>query len=241
MNVLTISNSFGVDATRYLHQIARQEGVDLNVACLYIGGCVLERHYRNMISEERAYELFYNGSNTCFKVSMKEALLNRSWDIISIQQGSFHSAFSDKYDPYAESIAAYIRECCPKAKLVIQQTWAFQEGNERLDRVGFPSQAAMFAEIEKAYEKMVKTVDADGLIPSGKLVQLLGENGIENTHRDGLHVTKGLGRYALGLLWYRMLTGRSVANNAFRDFDEPVTEEEIAIATRLVESFQPVF
>lgn len=240
MNVLTISNSFGVDATRYLHQIARQEGVHLNVACLYIGGCVLARHYRNMISEERAYELYYNGSGTSFMVSMKEALLNRSWDVISIQQGSVHSAFPDQYEPYAESLAAYIRECCPKAKLIIQQTWAYAEGDERLDKVGFPSQAAMFAEIEKAYEKMVKTVDADGLIPSGRMVQLLGENGIEKTHRDGLHVTKGLGRYALALLWYRTLTGRSVANNAFRDFDELVTEEEIAIATRLAEELVPV-
>ena len=240
MNVLTISNSFGVDATRYLHQIARQEGVELNVACLYISGCKLEQHYRHMISGERAYTLYYNGCRTGFPVSMKEALLNRTWDVISTQQGSFHSAFPDQYDPYAESIVAYIRECCPKAKLVLQQTWAFEEGNERLEKVGFPSQAAMFAEIEKAYDKMVKTVDADALIPSGKLVQLLGENGIEKTHRDGLHVTRGLGRYALGLLWYRTLTGRSVANNAFRDFDEPVTEEEIAIATRLAEELAPV-
>ena len=239
MNVLTISNSFGVDATRYLHQIARQEDVVLNVACLYIGGCVLAKHYRNMISEERAYELYYNGSNTCFHVSMKEALLNRSWDVISIQQGSVHSAFPDQYEPYAESLAAYIRECCPKAKLIIQQTWAFEEGNERLEKVGFPSQSAMFAEIEKAYEKMVKTVDADGLIPSGKMVQLLAENGVK-THRDGLHVTRGLGRYALALLWYKTLTGKTVANNAFRDFDEPVTEEEAALAARLAEKLAPV-
>ena len=38
MNILTIGNSFSDDATRYLHQIARKDGVDLQVANVSIGG-----------------------------------------------------------------------------------------------------------------------------------------------------------------------------------------------------------
>ena len=88
MRVLSISNSFGVDATRYLHQIAKAGGDRLEIVTLYIGGCSLERHYRNMLGDKQAYELHYNGQNTGFFVSMQEALLSRKWDVILLQQQS---------------------------------------------------------------------------------------------------------------------------------------------------------
>ena len=77
MEILAIGNSFSQDATRYLHRIARAAGVTLNVTNLYIGGCSLERHYRNMLSGERAYKLECNGEQTGFPVSLEEALYNR--------------------------------------------------------------------------------------------------------------------------------------------------------------------
>ena len=61
MQVLTIGNSFSQDATRYLSQIARSAGESLTVINLYIGGCSLERHYRNMKSGEDVYWLEHNG------------------------------------------------------------------------------------------------------------------------------------------------------------------------------------
>ena len=53
--IIVIGNSFGTDITRYLYGVARSEGVDLKVVNLYIGGCSLYRHYRNMLSEEPVY------------------------------------------------------------------------------------------------------------------------------------------------------------------------------------------
>ena len=61
MKILAISNSFGVDGTRYLYGIARAAGDNFKVVTLYIGGCSLYRHYRNMLSEENAYSLYLNG------------------------------------------------------------------------------------------------------------------------------------------------------------------------------------
>lgn len=242
MNVLAISNSFGDDANRYLHQIARAAGVDIQVCTLYIGGCTLDTHYRNLLGDKEAYELHYNGQITGFKVSIAEALLSREWDVVTLQQGSRKSYDADSYQPYATELAGYIRECQPKAKLVIHQTWAYKDGSDRLARVTpYAASADMFRDIEKAYIRCVNEVEADGLIPSGKLMSALLANGVPNVHRDDLHVTKGLGRYALGLLWYRMLTGKSVAEDNFRDFDEPVTNEEIAIAQKCVEAFAPLF
>ena len=48
IHVLSIGNSFSQDAHRYLHDVARNEGVVLETANLYVGGCPLERHFRNM-------------------------------------------------------------------------------------------------------------------------------------------------------------------------------------------------
>ncbi|MBQ3124167.1 MAG: DUF4886 domain-containing protein [Clostridia bacterium] len=228
MNILSIGNSFSQDAQRYIHKIARADGVDLNTHNLYIGGCSLERHHRNMLSGEREYELELNGVGTGFYVSLDEALLNRAWDVITVQQVSTGSMDYDTYQPYLNRLVEYIRECVPKAKVVIHQTWACEEGSERLHGLGYEKQIDYHNELKKAYDKAAKDIKADFIIPSGELFQKLISAGISPVHRDTFHASYGTARYAMGLLWYSMLTGRDITNNTFSDFDEPVTDEEIA-------------
>ena len=55
MNILAIGNSFSQDGTRYLHQVAKSAGVNLTVVDLEIGGCPLDKHYRNMKADAKAY------------------------------------------------------------------------------------------------------------------------------------------------------------------------------------------
>ncbi len=234
MNILAIGNSFSQDATRYLHGIARSMGKKWNTANLYIGGCSLEKHFRNMHTENPAYELQWNGTNTGFYVSIKEALLSRSWDIVTLQQASHHSPFYDSYQPYLNELAAYVRALCPKAKLYIHQTWAYEANSQKLESVAFPTPEAMFAAVEKAYDQAAADISADGIIPSGKLMLALSAH--TSVHRDTYHASFGLGRLALGLLWYRTLSGESVADCPFRDTDEPVEEALAATAVALVES-----
>lgn len=237
MNVLAIGNSFSQDATRYLHDIAAADGVTLHVANLYIGGCSLERHYRNMLSGERAYELQYDGHLTGFHVSLQEALLNRAWDVVTLQQASPYSMDEDSYFPYIAKLYAYVKKCVPKAKILIHQTWAYEDGSDRLYNVAhFDTAAEMFAATERAYAYAHEVLGTDGIIPSGKLFRSLLDNGIEKVHRDTYHASRGLGRYALGLLWYRILTGNSVCENDFHHFDEPILEEHIRIAKECVDS-----
>ena len=240
MRILCIGNSFSQDATTYLHQIARSNGDDFQIANLYIGGCPLEKHFRNMLSDERAYNLMFNGQVTYFMVSIREALLNRSWDVVTVQQASPSSPKPATYTPYGEELVAYVRKLCPKAKIVVHQTWAYEDGSPKLlDLMGYPTHDAMFADIENAYAGFAKAIDAYGIIPGGKLMQNMLHGGIAKVHRDTFHASYGLGRYALGLLWYRMLTGKSVAEIPFNDFDEPVAAEDIAIVKKLVDEFTP--
>jgi len=238
MNVLTIGNSFSEDSTRYLHGIARSDGVDIQVANMYIGGCTLERHYRNMLSEERAYELQYNGERTRFLVSIKEALLNRSWDVVTLQQASHLSFEQQTYTPYLEELANYVRRYSPKAKIYIHQTWAYEAGSDRLlNMARFETPEDMLTRIVQAYDKAAHAIGADGIIRSGELFANLLQNGIARIHRDTFHASLGLGRYALGLLWYYTLCERDIVNNGFSDFDEPISEENINIVKKCVSQF----
>ncbi len=234
LQVLAIGNSFSQDATRYLHRIARADDFDMQVVNLYIGGCTLERHFRNSLSDARIYTLEVNGESTGFLVSLKEALLNRKWDIISLQQASHESIDYANYQPYLTELLAYVRKYAPAAKLVLHQTWAYEQGSERLQRLGYEDQGKMYQDLHAAYQKAAADMHPDLIIPSGELFQLLLKNGIAQVHRDGFHSTRGLGRYALGLLWYRLLSGNDVTENTYRDFDEPVTEEEISIIKQCV-------
>ena len=238
MNILAIGNSFSSDATRYLHEIARENGVKLEVANLYIGGCPLELHYRNMLSGEKAYELCYNGHHTGFKASVQEALLNRQWDVITLQQASHFSFDKASYQPYITELAAFVRRYQPKAKLYIHQTWAYEDGSDRLHNVaGFGTAVGMLGGIKEAYAEAAKAVHADGIIPSGEMFAELLKNGIPKIHRDTFHASLGLGRYALALLWYHVLTGKSVIDDRFCSFDEPVTNYEQKIVRETVDKF----
>lgn len=242
MKVLAIGNSFSADATRYLHDIAKADGVTLEAANLYIGGCPLDRHYRNMLSGAKAYELQYDGHMTGFFVSLDDALLNRSWDVVTLQQVSSRSFDKASYSPYIQALAEHVRACQPMAKLLIHQTWAYEAASDKLLlTAGYETPDAMLADIRTAYSEAAAEIRADGIIPSGELMGKLLENGIPKVHRDTYHAGFGLGRYALGLLWYRMLTGASVMDNTFCSFDQPVTEEERQIAKACAESFSPIF
>ena len=55
MKVLSIGNSFSCDAQRYLHRIAKKDGVQLKTVNLFIGGCSLRTHYLNALQDAAAY------------------------------------------------------------------------------------------------------------------------------------------------------------------------------------------
>ncbi len=237
MQILSIGNSFSQDATRYLHQIAKADGVKLTTVNLYIGGCNLFRHFQNIKSDARAYSLEINGENTGFSVSVKEALLSREWDVVTLQQVSKLSPDFETFQPYLSALADYVREYAPKAKIYMHQTWGYEENSPRLNEtMGYASHLDMFKDLENSYAKAKEAICGDGIIPSGKTFCKLTEKGIPNIHRDTSHASFGLGRYALGLTWYKTLTGNSVLSNTFSDFDCPVSEEEIKIAKTCVES-----
>ncbi len=239
MQVLAIGNSFSRDATRYLHRLARAAKQDLTVVNLYIGGCSLSRHYRNMLSGERAYELDINGECSKFMVSLQEALANRDWDVITLQQASHDSTKYETYQPYLAELAAYVRRYAPKAKFYIQETWCYEQGSERLEvMMGYKQYQDMYRDLHNAYEQAAKDVSADGIIPCGTLFLALMAQGVK-VHRDTFHATFGLGRYALALTWLRVLTKVNVSQITLPDLDEEADENELKIVRESIMAMLP--
>lgn len=235
INILSIGNSFSQDAQAYLHDLAKSEGVQIETVNLMIGGCSLETHFRNLKGDKQAYTLEVNGHNCGgFLVSIKEALLARGWDYITLQQVSSLSYKEDSYNPYIQELASCIRELCPKAKLLIHQTWAYESHSENIHTQGFETHEQMYEKIQQCYEKCYLAAHADGMIPSGRAFKTALELGISSIYRDSFHAKLGVGRFILALVWYKYLTGNSIDHVHFTSFDEAVSECEYALAIKAV-------
>lgn len=226
MDVLAIGNSFSQDATRYLHQIAESDDYKMTVVNLNAYRYSLSDHYKNSLTDADAYSLEYNGETTGFRTSLKEALLSRDWDAVVLQQLSSQSVSYETFQPYITNLANYIRKYAPKAKIFLHQTWAYEESSKELMGLGYKEKVHMSLDAKNAYEKAALEIDAYRGIPSGQVFLKLSALGFR-MYRNGVNASRGIGRYALGLLWYKSLTGRGIMDNAFSKFDEDITPEEI--------------
>lgn len=236
MKILSIGNSFSHDAQRYLHRLAKQDGTVLKTVNLFIGGCPLQKHYINMLDDNAAYDFEFNGEKTGIKVSIRQALVSDDWDFITLQQASPLSGKYQSYSPYIEALAEYVRKYCPHTKILIHQTWAYEDGSEKLKGVGYATSGEMLRAICESYERAAKLIKADAIIPCGEAMMKALELGLEKVHRDTYHASRGAGRYLLALCWYRVLTGKDISGNTFADFDVPVTEEEKEIVIKAVQT-----
>ncbi len=233
IKILAIGNSFSQDALRYLHGMMRSAKIDCKVVNLYIGGCSLYRHYRNMLSEERAYSFEINGMSTGLFVSLKEALLSDEWDFVSLQESSPKTGSYECYEPYIGALADYVRLHCPPAKLLIHKTWTFAEGCPRFKLSPFETPEEMFPAITECYERAAKEIGAEMIIPSGDAMYRLYREIGDETYRDGFHANKVHTRYMLGLVWFASLTGRSIDEVTFRDLDGEISDEMFETVRRI--------
>ncbi len=170
-----------------------------------------------------------------FWINLKTALKNRAWDVITVQQASKFSVDFNFYVPFLQTLVSYVKEYCPNAKIYVHQTWAYENGSEMLASLNkYKTSSEMTKDIVTAYDKAFELINATKMIRSGELFDLLLKKGIKNLYRDTYHASLGLGRYALGLLWYGVLFDKDVESNKFKDFDEKVSKKEIEIVKNCV-------
>lgn len=231
MKILSIGNSFAQDAQAYLHEMAKGAGAELHSENLMIGGCSLERHAECFKKRLDDYELEVNGVPTGKRVTSREVLAREKWDFITLQQASHFSFDYSTYMPHLQFLSDRARELCPGAEQVIQQTWAYEDGSERLTvELGFKTSAEMFEGLETAYNSAAKQIGARQ-IPSGLAFKLACEEGFAPIHRDTFHAQIPQGRYLLSAVWLEFFTGINAAASSF--VPEGMTDKEKAFFDRI--------
>lgn len=168
LRILAVGNSFTVNATRYLPQIAEADsGTKLEFARAAVGGGPLEQHWRAVAAHEA--DPADPKGRIYGKKSLKIILRETPWDIVTIQQNSLKSTDLKTYRPYAEKLAAYIRKHAPTAELVIHQTWAYRSDDPRFS--GDYKQADMYRELTHAYTTIARELSVKRIIPVGRAFQ----------------------------------------------------------------------
>ena len=237
MKVLSIGNSFSQDAHKWIHKLAKLNGIDMQTLNLYIGGCSLEMHWSNIQTNADAYDFEPNGILTNWKISIESALKLTDWDIVTVQQVSSKSGQFETYEPYLSGQVALIRKLQPKAEIWMHQTWAYEIDSTHSAFVNYDNnQRKMYECLEDAYAKAAATIPAK-IIPAGTLIQTLRETvpefdyakGGMTLNRDGYHLTRDYGRFAVAALWIRTLTGATVEAAEFEDFDPALLQKILAV------------
>ena len=213
MKVLAIGNSFSEDASAYLHQLSVAAGKEIQITNLYIGGCPLERHWQN-IENKGIYNYQCNGVKSDRMITIQEAVIMDTWDVIVTQQASHDSGWICSYEPFLGLLVDYLRTYAPNARLYLQETWAYEHTSTHGNFMRYNrNQQLMYEQLHNCYTQMAGKYQL-GLIPSGTVIQKLRQlpefhvpSGGLSLCRDGFHMSFEYGRYVLACVWLKTLRG----------------------------------
>ena len=217
VKILAIGNSFSVDAMQHLYTVLKAEGVEqIVLGNLYIGGCTLDKHSANAASGEKLYKYYKNTTGMWetypTMVSMQYGVQDEQWDIITMQQGSPKSGIAKEYQPYLDSLIAFVNEnkTNPDAKFYWHMTWAYQADSTHAAFANYGNdQHAMYMGIVNSVKEAVEPTQAfEKLLPVGTAIQNARTGFVGDTlTRDGFHLSD-LGRIIASYTWYAVIDGQ---------------------------------
>ncbi|MFA5692258.1 MAG: DUF4886 domain-containing protein [Acholeplasmataceae bacterium] len=223
IKVLSIGNSFSVDAFAFLYDIGRANGIEIIFGIAHIGGGTLEEHANSLDNEDKIYTYYLTNHPIISKdkLNLREILEDQDWDFITFQQGSHYSGMWETYIPYLEDLKNYVVNIKPEVELLIHQTWAYEYNS---NHSGFPnynnSQEQMHNQIVSSYQNASDLINASKIIPSGDAFKIARKNNVFNPEegglpltRDGYHASYLHGRYLIAATWFEALTNLSILEN----------------------------
>ena len=215
ISVLMIGNSFSVDAARYTHQLSLGSDAEIELGVLYVGGCSLEQHVNFIKEGSSPYEWFINGESTGRYISLKDVLLMKKWDYITLQQVSVFSGLLDTFYPYINQLVEYVREYQQEATLVLHKTWPYETGFENTNFEHYQyDRKTMYACINNAYAQVQKDLHINIIVRSGDIIEAAIEKYGEHFHKDGFHLNDE-GRYLAALGFVHTFNGNKIISELY--------------------------
>lgn len=234
MKILSIGNSFSEDAHRWLHDIAISNDYELDTVNLFIGGCSLETHWKNLGSKDPLYAMQGNGGLFIKNTTIRQALESEKYDVITLQQVSGLSGKFETYMPYINQIADFVKKAQPQSNIYFHRTWAYEINSKHPDFNEYNyDQEQMFTAICNASNKVSKIMGIE-VIPVGDVIQALRRKSCKfncnsgglSLCRDGFHLSLDYGRFTAAAVWYKKLTGMGINTKNFLKM-QPQFEIEI--------------
>lgn len=212
--------------------MAKAAGKELLLCNLFIGGCSLEQHWKNLREENADYDYevylpFETEMSRPDGVAIHEAVEDEEWDIITLQQGSALSGVRESYTPYLSELAEYCRMVQPKAELMFHQTWAYEKGSQHPAFATYKhDQTEMYRALTQSCLEATEEADIGLIIPSGRAWETARQSVIgDKLTEDGFH-GNDMGCYLAGACFYEMIFKESILDNGFYlpDYPKEITE-----------------
>ena len=261
LRVLMIGNSFSISCMKHIPMVAKSLGLKLDITSMYIGGCSLQRHANNIVTNNVDFRPYRIDRNWCGMDYFTECIRNTDkslygsgfedltrnnipqmlkcgdWDVVTIQQASGYSWRTESYRPCGDLVVKTIRELAPGAEIVMQQTWSYAVGEKRLAQWGI-TQDEMYEKLRCAYRDFA-AVYGFRIIPMGDAVQewrkrlpVKGTEGeVVGRGKDLFHLGPA-GEYFQALLWTSFLFDVDVTSCAYRP--EYVSAEQATLMKQIV-------
>lgn len=167
VRLLTIGNSFTQNTITYLPDMAKAGNNRLILLNCVVGGYTLEQHAQALVAAQKnpaspAANIYTTAESQSLTTppaspfNLITALKAEPWDFVTLQQQSFLSSRPESYEPFAGEIIQAIRENCPKAEILVFETWAFRADDPLFSKGNFSAEE-MHARIKSAYEKIAAT------------------------------------------------------------------------------------
>ena len=147
--VLFVGNSFTFynDLPQTVAQMLQQAGCPHQVESLTKGGWFLSR---------------YADPQDKYGALLRERHLGRHWDILVLQDQSFHPV--GNYEDFLAGAKA-LRDLFRPERLLLYQTWAYEDGTEKLEETGL-SYDGMHLALKAAYTRAAEVLGAE-VVPVG--------------------------------------------------------------------------
>ena len=221
LRILAIGNSFSVDAIEQnLWELFNAAGIPVVIGNMYIGGCTLERHWKNSLNNSTDYRycIIRNGQKKYVKdFTLEKAFAAEDWDCVSLQQASGSSGIYSTYQRYLPSLIRYVIDNeGPDVKIMWHMTWAYATTSNHGE---FPKYGKDQMKMYKGILASVKQARVDNrriktIIPAGTAIQNGRTSSLGDTfNRDGYHLELTYGRYTAACAWFEKLSGLSVVGN----------------------------